>query len=72
VIDREGLLSKVTSEVLHSDIRNVQIQQTLMQRIMGVGTLTISCSAENEDEVRMENVTKPDEVARVIDLYRPL
>jgi uncharacterized membrane protein YdbT with pleckstrin-like domain len=71
-IDREGFFSKQTSEVLHGDIRNIQIKQTFAQRLLRVGTLAISCAAENEDEVRMDDVPDPERVRKVIDLYRPL
>lgn len=71
-VERRGLLSRATSEVLHADIRNVQVEQTFWQRVWNVGTLSISCAAENEDEIRMTDVPKPDTVRRVIDLYRPL
>lgn len=72
LIDREGFFSRRTSEVLHTDIRNVQIRQSFWQRLWGVGTIAISCSAEHEDEVQMDDVPKPDHVAKIIDLYRPL
>lgn len=72
IVDREGLFSKATSEVLHADIRNIQVKQRFVQRLLNVGTIAISCAAENEDEVFMEDVPAPDRVRAVIDLYRPL
>jgi len=72
IIDREGFFSKVTSEVLHADIKNVQVRQTFTDRIFGVGTIAISSSAENEDEISMKDVPNPDRVRSTIDLYRPL
>lgn len=71
-IDRRGIFSRKTSEVLHADIRNIQIEQTFWERIWGVGTLAISCAAENEDEVEMADVPNPEKVRNVIDLYRPV
>ncbi|MDX2131034.1 MAG: PH domain-containing protein [Planctomycetota bacterium] len=70
LIDSEGILSRSTSEILHSDIKNIQIRQTFWERILGVGTLAISSAAENEDEIEMRGIPHPDEVRRVIDLYR--
>lgn len=72
IIDSEGLFSKATSEVLHKDIRNIQVRQTFLQRVLGVGSVTISTAAENEDEVSMDDVPRPDKVREVIDLYRRL
>lgn len=71
-IDRRGIFSRHTSEVLHADIRNIQIEQTFWQRLWGVGTIAISCAAEHEDEVEMSDVPNPEKVRNVIDLYRPV
>lgn len=71
-IDREGFLRKHTSEVLHADIRNIEITQTFWQRVWNVGTIGISSAADNREEVYMEKVARPEEVRRIIDLYRKL
>lgn len=72
LIDTEGLFSKATSEVLHADIKNVQVRQSFWQRIWGVGTLAVSTAAENEDEIELAGVPNPGKVRSIIDLYRPL
>ena len=36
---REGLISKKTSEILHSHVRNIQIIQGVFDRIFNVGTI---------------------------------
>ncbi len=72
LVDTEGLFSKATSEVLHADIKNVQVRQTFWQRIWGVGTLAVSTAAENEDEIEIPGVPDPGKVRSIIDLYRPL
>lgn len=71
-IDREGFFRKHTSEVLHADIRNVEITQTFWQRVWNVGTIGISSAADDRDEVYMERVPRPEQVRRIIDLYRRL
>ncbi len=70
IIDREGLLSKNTSEVMIKDIRQVMVQQTFIDRIFNVGTISFSSSAGDSVEVSMEHVAKPEHVKRIIDLYR--
>ena len=47
---REGLISKNTSEILHSHIRNIQVIQGVLDRIFGVGTLAISSAAQSDME----------------------
>ncbi len=70
IVDRTGLLSKNTSEILIKDIRHVAIRQTFWQRVWGVGELAISSAADDGVEIFMRDVPKPDDVKRVIDLYR--
>lgn len=71
-VQRVGLLHKRTSEVLHAHIRNVTIDQTFWGRILGVGTITISSSADEGDEISMKDVPRPEHVRGVIDKYRGL
>lgn len=70
IIDRTGLLDKNTSEILIKDIRHVVIRQSFWQRIWGVGELAISSAADDGVEIFMKDVPKPEDVKRVIDLYR--
>jgi len=70
IIDRSGLLSKKTSEVMLKDIRHVVVTQKFMERLFSVGTLAISSSSDDGVEIYMQDVPKPEEVKRIIDLYR--
>jgi len=71
ITDREGLLSKRTSEIMYKDIRNVVVNQSFFDRLLNVGTIAISTSAsENGLEIYMEHLAKPHEIKKVIDLYR--
>lgn len=69
---RRGLFSKSTTEVVHNDIRNFQVTQTFVQRILRVGTIGISSAGQDAVEIVMHDASRPDEVRRIIDLYRPL
>jgi uncharacterized membrane protein YdbT with pleckstrin-like domain/phage FluMu protein Com len=71
-IERRGLFSKQTTEVMHADIRNFQLSQTFWQRMLNVGTIGISSAANEDVEIVMKNVPKPEEVRKIIDLYRPI
>jgi hypothetical protein len=70
--EREGLFSKAISEVLHDNIRNVQIHQTFIQRVWGVGEIAISSAGQDDFEIRVRDIPHPERVRKVIDLYRPL
>lgn len=71
-VRRIGLFSRDTSEVLHDHVRNIEVRQSLWERIWGVGEIGISSSGQDGIEVVMGRVPKPQEVQRIIDLYRPL
>lgn len=70
VIERRGLLSRRTSEVLHEHIRSVAVHQSLLQRIFNLGTVEISSSANAGVEIKMKDVPQPYKVKEVVDLYR--
>jgi hypothetical protein len=72
VVETKGLLSKATSEVRHVDIKNIQVEQTFLERVWSVGTVKLSSAAEHEDPIEMRDVPGPGRVRDVIDLYRPL
>jgi uncharacterized membrane protein YdbT with pleckstrin-like domain len=44
-IRQEGIIQRRTSEVLHRHIMNVQIRQTVLQRVLGVGSIAIDSAA---------------------------
>lgn len=71
-IERRGLFSKRTTEVMHADIRNFQLSQSFWQRMLNVGTIGISSAANEDVEIVMKDVPKPEEVRKMIDLYRPI
>lgn len=72
IIDSDGFFRKTTSEILHRDIRNVRIEQSLLERVTNTGTLSIYTSSDEVPEVHMEHVPKPDKVREAIDAYRNL
>jgi uncharacterized membrane protein YdbT with pleckstrin-like domain len=67
-----GLLSRRTTEVLHDNIRNVKIEQRFWERVWNVGRISIASSGTDEEEIEMAGVPDPHELARIVDLYRPL
>lgn len=72
VIERKGIFSRFVSEVRHSDIRNVQVTQSIFDRIMGVGKIGISTAGQEDFEIELKDIAGPERVRAVLDLYRPL
>lgn len=67
---RKGLLAKATTEVWHKDVRNVQISQGLLQRMLGVGTVGISSAGQSGVEILAVGVPEPANVRKIIDQYK--
>lgn len=67
---RKGILSKSLTEVWHANVRNVQIDQTLGQRLFGVGRLAISSAGQSGMEIDVEGIPNPDRAKRFIDDHR--
>lgn len=72
LIDRDGVVHRHVSEVLHKDVKNIRVEQTIWQRLCGAGSLAIYTSGSTEPEVFMDNVPSPHKVREIIDTYRPL
>lgn len=72
VIERKGIISRFVSEIRHSDIRNVQVQQSIFDRIMGVGHIGISTAGQEGFEIELKDIPNPERLRKVLDLYRPL
>jgi uncharacterized membrane protein YdbT with pleckstrin-like domain len=67
---RRGILSKHINEVYHSDIRNVQIYQSFLQRIFGVGTISIASAGSGEAEIVVSGMRDPGKVKEILDAGR--
>jgi uncharacterized membrane protein YdbT with pleckstrin-like domain len=67
---RRGLFSKYTTEVMHRDVRNVQVGQTFFQRILGVGAVGISSSGQSGVEIEVAGIPRPGKIERLIDQAR--
>ena len=71
-IMHRGFFSKSSSEVVHDNIRNIQIDQTFLQRITNVGRVGISSSGQDGIEIQINHLPNPKKLQETIDLYRPI
>ena len=67
---RSGLIAKHTTEVWHRDIRNVQIHQSMIQRLLGAGEIAISSAGQGDVEIIFNGIKDPESVKRIVDQYR--
>ncbi len=66
-IYQEGIIARETSEVQHDDVRNIQLDQSLIERLLNVGDIGISSSGQDDLEVVARRMPDP---ARLIKLIR--
>ena len=71
-IQRKGLFSRKTTEVLHRDVRNIEISQSIAQRMFGVGSIGIASAGQAGIEIQFAGIRDPDGVKALIDCYRDL
>ena len=79
-IRQEGIVMRKTSEVLHSNVTNVIIEQGLIGRLLDVGYLGLDTAGQgglanaagvrSSIEIEIWNVPKPYEVKKLIDGQR--
>ncbi len=66
-IYRKGFISRETSEVQHDDVRNIHLDQSLMERLLGFGDVGISSSGQDDMEIVAKRLPNPQ---RIIDCIR--
>ncbi len=62
----QGVFDRETSEVQHDDVRNIQMQQSLIDRILGVGRIAISSAGQDDMEIDIRGIPKPNQVADTV------
>ena len=69
---RRGILSRHQREVLHDRVQDVQVKQSFIDRMLGVGTLGLSTSSDEGVEITVPDVPNVLRVRQVIDAYRDM
>jgi uncharacterized membrane protein YdbT with pleckstrin-like domain len=61
-----GLLNKCESEFFMRDVRAIDIDQSFISRIVGIGDITISTAATVEGSERIEGIPDPHKIRDLI------
>ncbi|HYZ88934.1 MAG TPA: PH domain-containing protein [Myxococcales bacterium] len=64
---RRGILSKATQETRIQRVQNVNTRQTLLGRILRVGTVDFDTAGTDDSEFRFVGVSNPRAVVRAVD-----
>ena len=69
-VHRVGIIARNSSEVQHDDVRNLQIDQSILERILGIGDIAISSSGQDDMEIVAVGVPNPERIAKVVRKYQ--
>ena len=63
---RSGIIRVSSTEMELRSIRNIQVEQSIMERILGVGTLRLSSAGQSGVELTIRAVDNPKEIRDLI------
>jgi len=66
VIEKKGIISKRTQEIELKDIKGINLNQTIMQRILRIGDIEMGSSATGGLEVNFKGIKNPEEIKNEI------
>lgn len=70
LVHKEGILRRVSDRVETIDMDDIAFQQSLLQRMMGVGDITILSSDQSHPKLVMRGIDNVTEVAAKLDTAR--
>lgn len=65
-LTREGLFAQSSSEIQLDDVRNVQQTRTFRERLLGLGTVSLSTAGQSGMEVTFRSIADAGAVVRLI------
>lgn len=67
-----GLLSKASSEVRHNDVKNFQVEQTFLNRLLGIGRIGLSSAGQDGVEIMVKDLPNPYQIRDLVDRHRKM
>jgi uncharacterized membrane protein YdbT with pleckstrin-like domain len=61
-----GLLSRSTEEIELTRVRDVAYEQSLTQRALGIGTVTVVAADTDTPQVQLHDIVEPEQVKELI------
>ena len=66
LIERRGLLASHRREMELADVRSIEVDRRAMQRMLGLGDVTIASAASTDFMIRLYDIPEPDRVAEIL------
>jgi uncharacterized membrane protein YdbT with pleckstrin-like domain len=64
---RHGILSRRVQQTRIERVQNVNFEQSLLERVLGVGTVDFDTAGTDDSEFRFVGVADPGEISAVVD-----
>jgi uncharacterized membrane protein YdbT with pleckstrin-like domain len=66
LIERSGVLASRRREMELADVRSIEVDRSLMQRLLGLGNVAIASAASADFMIRMQNIPDPERMAEIL------
>lgn len=66
LIERRGLLSSRRREMELADVRSIEVNRSLVQRIIGLGNVGVASAASADFMIRLLDIPDPERVAEIL------
>jgi uncharacterized membrane protein YdbT with pleckstrin-like domain len=66
LIEKRGIVASRRREMELADIRSVEVDQRVFQRMFGLGNVTIASAASADYAIRLNDIYDPDNAAETI------
>ena len=66
LIERRGFLATHRREMELSDVRSIEVDRSVMQRMLGLGNVTIASAASADFVIRLHDIPDPERVAEIL------
>jgi membrane protein YdbS with pleckstrin-like domain len=66
LIERSGLLTSRRREMELADVRSIEVDRSLMQRLLGLGNVAIASAASADFMIRMLDIPDPERMAEIL------
>jgi membrane protein YdbS with pleckstrin-like domain len=66
LIERRGLLASHRREMELADVRSIEVDRSLGQRMLGIGNVMIASAASADFMIKLSDIPEPERVAEVL------
>jgi len=66
LIERSGLLARHRREMELADVRSIEVDRSLIQRMLGLGNVAIASAASADFMIRLWDIPDPERMAEIL------